>query len=163
MHFQPYDLTYAALEASIIIAVKDQIPSQNLRLAAYRLLESWPMLSYRLNRAVNTTPNFNNNTTRRLTVIAQHTIAKEIPTSRIDDGFFSLSTVKDCASLGPNVVNGVHIYDSTVLAGLFRRQKKKWANIFYPRIFTIQALSTPNGTVLKFTMQHVASDVLGMS
>jgi hypothetical protein len=57
MHFQPYDLTYAALEASIIIAVKDQIPSQNLRLAAYRLLESWPMLSYRLNRAVNATPN----------------------------------------------------------------------------------------------------------
>jgi hypothetical protein len=56
MHFQPYDLTYAALEASIIIAVKDQIPSQNLRLAAYRLLESWPMLSYRLNRAVNATP-----------------------------------------------------------------------------------------------------------
>jgi hypothetical protein len=68
--------------------------------------------------------------------------------------------------LGPNdhsVVNGVHIYDSTILAGLFRRQKKKWANIFYPRIFTIQALSTPNGTVLKFTMQHVASDVLGIS
>lgn len=64
---------------------------------------------------------------------------------------------------GHSVVNGVHIYNSTILAGLFRRQKKKWANIFYPRIFTIQALSTPNGTVLKFTMQHVASDVLGIS
>lgn len=57
MHFQPYDLTYAALEASIIIAVKNPIPADDLRLAAFRLLQSWPMLSYRLNRAVNTTPN----------------------------------------------------------------------------------------------------------
>ena len=57
MHFQPYDLTYAALEASIIIAIRDPIPADDLRLAAFRLLQSWPMLSYRLNRAVNTTPN----------------------------------------------------------------------------------------------------------
>jgi hypothetical protein len=57
MHFQPYDLTYAALEASIIIAIRRTIPEEDLRLAAFRLLESWPMLSYRLNRAVNTTPN----------------------------------------------------------------------------------------------------------
>lgn len=56
MHFQPYDLTYAALEASIIIAIRDPIPADDLRLAAFRLLESWPMLSYRLNRAVNTIP-----------------------------------------------------------------------------------------------------------
>ena len=57
MHFQPYDLTYAALEASIIIAIRDPIPADDLRLAAFRLLQSWPMLSYRLNRAVNTPPN----------------------------------------------------------------------------------------------------------
>ena len=56
MHFQPYDLTYAALEASIIIAVRHAIPEDDLKLAAFRLLQSWPMLSYRLNRAVNNNP-----------------------------------------------------------------------------------------------------------
>lgn len=169
MHFQPYDLTYAALEASIIIAVKNPIPEDDLRLAAFRLLQSWPMLSYRLNRAVNTTPTKSVGNTQQDAnlFLVQHTTATEVPAKSIDDGFFTLSTVDHCPGLGPSdhsVVNGVKIYNSTTLSGLLsRRQKKKWADAFRPRIFTIQVVSTPNDTVIKFTMQHVAADVLGMS
>ena len=77
-----------------------------------------------------------------------------------------MSRIETCAGLGPDgrsVVGGVRIYDSTVLAGLFARQKKRWVDVFRPRIFTIQVVAMPNDTVLKFTMQHVAADVLGIS
>ena len=90
-----------------------------------------------------------------------------MPAKSIDDGFFTLSAVDHCPGLGPSdhsVVNGVHIYNSTILSGLFRRrQKKKWADVFHPRIFTIQVVSTPHDTAFKFTMQHVAADVLGIT
>ena len=74
-----------------------------------------------------------------------------------------MCTVEKCNGYGYYAVNGVHIYNSTVLAGLFARQKKTWANTFWPHIFTIQIVATPTDTVFKFTMQHVAADVLGNS
>lgn len=107
-----------------------------------------------------------NDTTRMSTNFWQHTTVTETPATSIDDGFFTISTVEPSAGSSPygySVVNGVHIYDSTILAGLFARQKKTWANTFWPHILTIQVVSTPNDTLLKFTMQHVAADVLGIS
>jgi hypothetical protein len=106
-----------------------------------------------------------NDITRTPTDFAQHTAVTETPATSIDDGFFTISTAEPTAGSNPygyHVVNGVHIYDSTVLSGLFARQKKTWANTFWPHILTIQVVSTPNDTLLKFTMQHVAADVLGI-
>jgi hypothetical protein len=105
------------------------------------------------------------NITRRSANILQHTTVTETPATSINDGFFTISTAEPTAGSSPygySVVNGVHIYDSTVLSGLFARQKKTWANTFWPHILTIQVVSTPNDTLLKFTMQHVAADVLGI-
>jgi hypothetical protein len=58
---------------------------------------------------------------------------------------------------------GITVYDANVLGDLFKENQISWYNRLRTRIFTIQAVTTQDATVFKFTIQHAAGDALGMS
>jgi hypothetical protein len=102
----------------------------------------------------------------KLTDIVQHTAASARPAKKASDGFFSICTdnrriLPDLA--GTKTESGITVYDANVLGSLFNETQISWYNRLRTRIFTIQAVTTQDATVFKFTIQHAAGDALGMS
>jgi hypothetical protein len=63
---------------------------------------------------------------------------------------------------GTEVGDGITVYDANTLGDLFDNNTISWSERLRPRIFTIQAVTTEDATVFKFTMQHAAGDAVGM-
>lgn len=65
--------------------------------------------------------------------------------------------------VGTKTKDGVTVYDANTLGDLFDNNSIAWSDRLRPRIFTIQAVTMQDATVLKFTMQHAAGDAVGTS
>ncbi|KAM0695555.1 hypothetical protein Q7P36_005915 [Cladosporium allicinum] len=145
MEFSEFDLALSLLEASITIVSRNLLSRDVLECAASRLLCSWPMLSFRTSLT--------------------RSSAYESPTSSAYDGFFDFRTL-DVNILpriaGSHFNHGTIVYDATILDHFCKQTFRTWDDIFHPRLFTIQAVLTRDATILKFTLQHAAGDVLGL-
>lgn len=82
------------------------------------------------------------------------------------EGFFSLRTSGSTTLpelVGLPLSGEIIEYDGTVLEQLFEKRISTWTDLFHPRILTIEAVLLADATVLKFTIQHAASDTLGIT
>jgi hypothetical protein len=98
--------------------------------------------------------------------LIQHTAISKEPAKEASDDFLSIRSddhqiLPDLA--GTKTEQGIIVYDATVLGDLFDNKAMSWSNRLCPRIFTIQAVTMQDATVLKFTMQHAAGDAVGVS
>lgn len=57
--------------------------------------------------------------------------------------------------------HGIAFRDCQTLANLFECNRVSWADYFCPRVALVEAALFPDGSVVKFTTQHVACDVVG--
>lgn len=57
--------------------------------------------------------------------------------------------------------HGIAFRDCQTLAKLFEGSRVSWTDYFCPRIALVEAALFQDGSVVKFTTQHVACDVVG--